>query len=216
MGVCENFYRKLWLRSPDNVSPNNKSKQRNNPRASGKMSKQQTRGQVLAMYTPHRIQCPSQPPEVQDTVRGTKTVQFLVAIPAVQPSAGTPVTVADVMGSVPGGLTYWAHARVNLIRAWAPAIVYTGSGQPTGDSVVLRVDVANDGLDAPTVSWSDSGTGGSQRPKVAYMLGLREQSSWFGVASTQELCRLHVAGAAGSQLNVIVQANLELLSPNLS
>jgi len=179
------------------------------------MSKQQTRGQVVAMYAPHRIQCPSHPPEVQDTVRGTKTVQFLVAIPAVQPSAGIPVTVADVMGAVPGGLTYWAHVRVNLIRAWAPAIVYSSSGLAQGDSVVLRVDVANDGLDAPTMSWSDSGTGGSQRPKVAYMLGLREQSSWFGVASTRELCRLHLAPAGNPSL-VIVQANLELLSPNLS
>jgi len=214
MGVCENFHRKLWLRSPDNVSPNNKTKQRNNPRASGKMSKQQTRGQVVAMYTPHRIQCPAHPPEVQNTVRGTKTVQFLKAIPTGS-STGVPVTIADVMGAVPGGLTYWAHARVNLIRVWAPAITYNiSSALPDGDSVFLRVDVANDGLDAPTVSWTDSGTGGSQRPRVAYMLGLREQSSWFGVASTQELMRVYVPSASGC--SVIVQANLELLSPNLS
>jgi len=177
------------------------------------MSKQQTRGQVVAMYAPHRIQCPSHPPEVQNTVRGTKTVQFLKFIPTAS-STGVPVTVADLMGSVPGGLTYWAHVRVNLIRAWAPAITYNGNGLADGDSVVLRVDVANDGLDAPTVSWSDSGTGGSQRPRVAYMLGLREQSSWFGVASAQELFRLYVSSSNGC--NVIVQANLELLSPNLS
>jgi hypothetical protein len=178
------------------------------------MSKQQTRGQVVAMYAPHRIQCPTHPPEVQNTVRGTKTVQFLVAIPT-ESFGPVPVTVADLMGAVPGGLTYWARVRVNLIRAWAPAVVYSSTGQASGDSVVLRVDVANDGLDAPTMSWSDSGTGGSQRPRVAYMLGLREQSSWFGVASTQQLFRLSVNTGAAS-CNVIVQANLELLSPNLS
>lgn len=178
------------------------------------MSKQQTRDQVVAMYAPHRIQCPSHPPEVQNTVRGTKTVQFLTVV-AAGSTGSTPVTVADVMGAVPGGLTYWAHVRVNLIRVWAPAIVYNASGQAAGDSVVLRVDVANDGLDAPTVSWSDSGTGGSQRPRVAYMLGLREQSSWFGVASTQELFRVFV-NTSSAAVNVIVQANLELLSPNLS
>jgi hypothetical protein len=215
MGVCENFYRKLWLRSPDNVSPNNNKTKQQNRKASGKMSKQQTRGQVVAMYAPHRIPCPSNPREVQNNVRGTKTVQFLV-LTASAPSAGTPVTVADVMGAVPGGLTYWAHVRVNLIRAWAPAVVYnTSSGSPSGDSVVLRVDCSNNDVNSPTVSWSDSGTGGQQRPRVAFELGLREQSSWFSVASTTELFRLFVIPATGNT-NVIVQANVELLSPNLS
>lgn len=179
------------------------------------MSKQQTRGQVVAMYAPHRIPCPSNPREVQNNVRGTKTVQFLVFL-STNPSAGHPVTVADVMGAVPGGLTYWAHVRVNLIRVWAPGIVYNpNSGIPAGDSVVLRVDCSNNDINSPTVSWSDSGTGGQQRPRVAFELGLREQSSWFGVASTSELFRLFVSPFTGDA-TVIVQANVELLSPNLS
>lgn len=159
----------------------------------------------MAMYTPHRIPCPTHPKEVQNTVRATKTVQFDLGLTGATP---TFVDVATLVSAVPGGLTYWAFARINLIRVW-------GASENSGtDSGAIRVDVLIDNLDSPSISWTDSGTGGQQRPRIAFALGLREQSSWFGVASTTRIFSVQHFGLEPS--TVIVQASLELLSPHFA
>jgi len=127
------------------------------------------------------------------------------------PSTPVPVTVADLMGAVPGGNTYWSRVRVNLIRLWAPNFANQSA---ISDSPTLRVKSGDDGLNEPAVSWSDNGTGGQQRPRIAFALGLREQAAWFGVASSQLLCTVEWNSLAGGTPFVIVQASVELLSPS--
>jgi hypothetical protein len=207
--MCENFYGKPWLRSPNNVFPNNNKTKQKSGRSSGKKTKQQTRDVVLSMYAPHRIPCPTHPTEVQNTVRVVKAIQFNLSMAA--STKPVPVTVADLMTAVPGGNTYWSRVRVNLIRLWAPTFANQAS---TGDSPTLRVVSGDDGLNEPPVSWSDNGTGGQQRPRIAFALGLREQAAWHGVASNQLLCTVAWTNSAGGTPFVIVQASVELLSPS--
>jgi len=169
------------------------------------MTKQQTRSDVLAMYTPHRIPCPTHPKEVQNTVRATKTVQFDLSLAG---GTSTEIDVATIASAVPGGLTYWRFVRINLIRVWGP------SENAGTDSGAIRVDCDINTIDSPSISWTDSGTGGQQRSRVAFALGLREQSTWFGVASTTNIFNVRHFGLEPAVC--IVQASVELLSPNLS
>jgi hypothetical protein len=167
---------------------------------------------VVSMYTPRRVKCPAEPPEVQNTVRVTKSVQLQVLTSA---SAALPVSPATIMGAVPGGLTYWAKMRLQGVRVWSE----TGSPVQAGVGLtpILRVDIQNEGTDSPTISWSDTGTTGQRRPGIAFQPGLREQAQWFGTASTTPLFNVRVsAGNTQAADYVILQCIVEILSPNLS
>jgi len=166
-------------------------------------TKQQMRGQVVAMMAPRRIPSRADPGPVEQTIRVSKAVEFSVPIAA---STGVPVTVAMIMTAVPGGLTFWSRMRVNSIKVWgAPATVALS---PPGISVQAMGTAT--GL-APTL-WVDMGTAGAQRSHVAFVPGLQEQSSWFAVAATQVLFTVRSI-PTGSPQDVLVQASVELLSP---
>jgi hypothetical protein len=128
-------------------------------------------------------------------------------------STSTVITPAILMTAIPGGTTFWNKVRVQAIRVWAETSISGTGGSLTTPQ--LRVDVSNDGVNEPTVSWTDTGTTGQRRPGIAFSLGLREQASWFGVASTQNIFNVRVLNATATE-PITVQAVVELLSPNLS
>jgi hypothetical protein len=166
-------------------------------------TKQQMRGQVVAMMAPHRIPSRADPGPVQQTIRVSKAVEFSVPIAA---STTESVTVAMIMTAVPGGLTFWSKMRVNSIRVWGePATAVTN---PAGISVTATGTAA--GL-APT-SWEDVGTAGAQRSHIAFLPGLQDQSTWNSVASTQSV--FTVRSVPPLAQTVLVQASVELLSPS--
>jgi hypothetical protein len=165
-------------------------------------TKQQTRGQVVAMYAPRRIPSRVDPGSVEQTIRVSKAVEFSVPIVA---SLGETVTVAMIMTAVPGGLTFWSRMRVNSIKVWgAPATV--GSDPPG-----ISVQAATGTGFAPT-SWVDMGTAGARRSHVAFIPGLLEASMWSQVASTSPVFSVRSVPNADAQ-TVLVQASIELLSP---
>lgn len=168
-------------------------------------TKQQTRGQVVAMFAPRRISSRADPGPVMSTIRVSKVVEFNVAIDATAPET---VAVSNIMSAVPGGLTFWSRVRINSIKVWgAPAF---GSADPLGISV--QATGTTQGF-APT-TWVDTGTPGAQRAHVAFVPGLQEQSTWHPVASTQGV--FTVGSVPATAQRVLVQASVELLSPTLS
>jgi len=177
-------------------------------------TKQATAQQVVSMYTPRRLKAPFEPPEVQDNIRVTKSVQF--DLPLTETTVGTPITVARIAAAVPGGLTYWTRIRVSSMRIYSQDVLSAvGEAQI---SPTLRVDFSSDGVNAPTVSWSDQGTSGQRRAAIAFAPGLRVQSEWFGTSQTTTICNVRLLN--GSTIltghSVLVQAVIELLSPNLN
>jgi hypothetical protein len=168
-------------------------------------TKQQTRGQVVAMFAPRRISSRVDPGPVEQTIRVSKTVEFTVPITT---SAAETVEVAQIMAAVPGGLTFWSRMRVNSIKVWgAPVLV---NADPQGISV--QATGTTTGL-APS-AWVDVGTPGAQRAHVAFVPGLQEQSTWHPVASTQGV--FNVRSAPPGVQTVLVQASVDLLSPILT
>jgi len=166
-------------------------------------TKQQTRGQVVAMYAPHRIPSRVDPGPIERTIRVSKAVEFSVPVTA---TTGTAVNATTIMNAVPGGLTYWSRMRVNSIKVWgAPATV---GSDPPGISVKASGVAA--GL-APT-SWVDMGTAGARRSHIAFTLGLQDQSTWRAVASLQDIFTVNSVPNTDPQ-TVLVQASIELLSP---
>jgi hypothetical protein len=164
---------------------------------------------IVSMYSPRRVKCPAEPPEVQNTVKVTKSVQFQISTLV---TGGVVLTPATIMGAVPGGITYWSKMRLQLVRVWAETETPGGGLTP-----ILRVDIQNEGTDSPTLSWSDTGTTGHRRPGISFQPGLREQAQWFVTASTTPLFNIRVT-TANTQVAefVTVQCVVEILSPNLS
>jgi hypothetical protein len=172
-----------------------------------------TQQAVVAMYAPRRLNAPIEPPEVQNTVRVTKTVQLFLTTTSA--TSGTTLTVARISSAVPGGLTYWSKIRIQSLRIWASELTAGSGNQPT-----LRVDANTGGVDQPTISWTDSGTQGQRRPAIAFSPGLRFQAEWFGTAAVAGVAVLSVSDSPSAPFlsgeTLVVQAVVELVSPNLS
>lgn len=168
-------------------------------------TKQQTRGQVVAMFAPRRVSSRVDPGPVEQTIRVSKTVEFNVPITA---STAETVEVATIMAAVPGGLTFWSRMRVNSVRVWGAPVLAAADAQ--GISVQATGTTA--GL-APS-AWVDVGTPGAQRAHIAFVPGLQEQSTWHPVASTQGVFTLRSVPATAQ--NVLVQVSVDLLSPILT
>lgn len=168
------------------------------------------------MYSPRRVPCPVEPPEVQNTVRVMKSIQL--DIPNVN-TAVKNIRVVDLMASVPGGTTYWNHVRFQGFRIWSGTNLVVTDFNGSAPTPVLRVDCENVGANQPSISWTDTGTSGQQRPSIAFQPALGLQSEWFVVASTQTLFSVRILNATATPVtfsDVTVQAVVELLSPNLS
>jgi hypothetical protein len=175
-------------------------------------NKKMQQSAVVSMYSPRRVKCPAEPPEVQNTVRVTKSVQLQILTSASAPLVVSPATI---MGAVPGGNTYWAKMRLQGARLWSETAGLATAG--VGLTPILRVDIQNEGTDSPTISWSDTGTTGHRRPGIAFQPGLREQAQWFGAAATTPLFNVRVTtGTTQVAEYVILQCVVEILSPNLS
>jgi len=159
------------------------------------------------MYAPSRINVPNDPPEIQNTVRVVKSVQFTVPV-ATTPTA---VTVSTVSGSVPGGLTYWNRIRFQSVKFWANNLPTTGLVP------ILIVTTVPQGNSEPAIQWNDTGVTGQSRSRLGYSFGLNQQSQWFGVADLQQLftIALHTPDNSPAAGTVRVQAVVELLSPIL-
>lgn len=165
-------------------------------------TKQQVRGQVVAMYAPRRIPSRADPGPVEQTIRVSKAVEFSVPVTS---SSGTVVDAATIMNAVPGGLTYWSRMRLNSVKVWgAPATV--GSDPPG-----ISVQAIGNGISAAPTLWVDMGTAGARRSHVAFVPGLLEQSSWFNVAATQGFFTLRSVPSADAQ-TLLVQVSIDLLS----
>jgi hypothetical protein len=150
-----------------------------------------------------------EPPEVQTTVRVTKSVQLSVT----SLDAGAPVTVADIAAAVPGGSTYWSRIRVQSVRVWGQSGTSTGSS-PAELKALTVATALHSGAGDPVVSWTDQGTLGQRRPFVGFQFGLLEQAHWYGTADTAVLATIVGGYQVGSTNGpVIVQAVIELLSP---
>jgi len=163
------------------------------------------------MYTPSRIAVSSDPPAVQNTVRVTKAVQFPLTV-AVSPTA---VTVSQISGAIPGGLTYWNKIRIQSVKIWADL---TRASSTSPDIMpILIVTTTPVGNFEPAIQWNDQGTTGQERPKVGFQLGLATQSQWFGVADIQQLFTVAVHAQDGTPITGTcrVQVNVEILSPIL-
>jgi hypothetical protein len=154
------------------------------------------------MYSPSRISPSNDPREVQTSIRLTKRVQFLVPLDAA--GLGT-LQLPTIMQGVPGGNTFWSSVRVSTIELWAPADANT-----TRPLQVTTVLDSSGGM--PPLTWMDSGTQGSVRPKVGFKLGLLDQARWFSPAATFTFCTIKSAPVATS---LVGQATVELLSPAL-
>jgi hypothetical protein len=165
------------------------------------------------MYTPSRIAVSSDPPAVQNTVRVTKAVQFPLSVGATP----TPVTVSNISGAIPGGLTYWNKIRIQSVKIWADQTTTTSATPTFPFMPILIVTTTPVGNFEPAVQWNDQGTTGQERPKIGFQLGLATQSQWFGVADIQQLFTVAIHNTNGDPLpgNCRVQVNVEMLSPIL-
>lgn len=173
---------------------------------------------TVASFAPTRVKCPAEPPEVQDTIRVTKTVQFVLAQVINTPK---PVTIATIMSAVPGGTTYWNKVRINSLRIWSETQLGASTANPVGTAPVLRVVAATEsGWQLPNVSWTDTGTPGQRRSGIAYLPSMFTRGQWFGTASTTNICDVSNAnGTPNPNLHaadITIQVNLELMSPSLS
>lgn len=167
---------------------------------------------TIASYASTRFSCPVDPPEVQSTIRLAKTLSL--TIPSVTSTAKT-VTVADLAGQIPGGLTYWNRIRFNSFKIWASAEMATASTTASKPSPVLKVaNVIVAGGGVPLTTWTDTGTAGSRRPGIAFYPPIRERTNWYGPGVTEPVVTVSISNAVPevSSAEVIIHANVELMS----
>jgi len=162
-----------------------------------------TKSQVMGVsdFAPKEVTPTSDPRPVEYSIKIPKRIQIQVVLPE---SGNHSVTVSELMGGVPGGITYWNRVRFERFDVWS------GADAASSDVLTVTVSPQND-WSQPVFSVKDSGTVGNTRAKVGFRLGLLDRARYFGTAATTEL--FVVGGLATSE--VIIQASVELISPGL-
>lgn len=161
---------------------------------------------VRGMMAPKVITVPANPTRVTSSITVRKTVQVSIDVEA---GVTTTLTVADVTGAIPGGQTYWTRVRFDTIKVWGAS---TQAGKE-GDPLILLLPV-DTSWDQPPLEAEDAGVMGQRRPAVGMRLGLLESARWFGTADTTILCRVRQSNVSPSDTQLVIQANLELMSPS--
>jgi len=147
---------------------------------------------------------PSDPQPVQYTIEHVYRTRLTLA-PA--GSTDVAVTLGDLMGTVPGGATMWAQARLEHITVFSEA---TAQGY-------VRLRITN--LQSATIppqggdgkTFEDFGTQGSLRPVVHVKPCLSLRQQWWDTAAAEENPTLFFVNH-GSTGQLLVYATLHLRS----
>jgi hypothetical protein len=179
------------------------------------------KGQLEKSFDTLRLPAPLYPSVTDGRIKIKQTflASFDIAAQATGPSFRG-FSLADLMGQVPGGLTYWNAARIEKVTCFLKP-----------DSTVARIEemqitvpnVAGDTVTGPTtevmpMTFRSEATDGNSLPTVSWRYGLAYRMRWRNVSNPTNIFTVTLpstAGEANVTHRVVVQFTLELVSPTV-
>jgi len=169
----------------------------------------------MKSFQPERLVASVIPPVTETTVAITQ--RFMGEFPL---TAGGSVptfrgfAMADLVGLVPGGTSFWNRARVERVQVWLkPSLVGVADAVRQQE---LQIQIPGDATTgSPPVTFRDSSVDGLTLPTVAWKYGLAQRMRWVSPANTDNLFTITLPNSTTGGTAFVV-ATLALVSPQLA